>query len=92
MAPGEVPDVPPEHVLLSSSGRGWNGVDAAEIHHPQDDFGTPNIPRHVLVVNLGSPFDAKERLRGQDGYMARATSSYCPRERHANDTWRGGGR
>jgi AraC family transcriptional regulator len=66
---GEAPDVPPEHVLLSSSGRGWSGVDAAEIHHPQDDFGTPAIPHHVLVVNLGRPFDAKEGLRGQEGYM-----------------------
>lgn len=63
------PDVPSEHVLLSSVGRGWSGVDAAEIHHPHDDFGLPAIPRHVLVVNLGSPFDAKERLRGREGYI-----------------------
>jgi AraC family transcriptional regulator len=68
-AAGEAPDVPPDHVLFSSSGRGWIGVDAAEIHHPQDDFGTPAIPRHVLVVNLGSPFDAKETLRGREGYL-----------------------
>ncbi len=65
----EAPDVPPEHVLLSSSGRGWSGVDAAEIHHPQDDFGTPAIPHHVLVVNLGSPVNAKETLRGREGYL-----------------------
>lgn len=69
MATSEAPDVPPEHVLLSSSGRGWNGVDAAEIVHPQDDFETPAIPRHVIVVNLGGPFDAEERLRGREGYM-----------------------
>ncbi len=68
-ATGKALDVPPEHVLLSSSGRGWNGVDAAEINHPQDDFGTPAIPRHVVVVNLGSPFDAKEKLRGREGYL-----------------------
>lgn len=68
-ATGEVPDVPPEHILLSSSGRGWSGIDAAEVHHPQDDFGTPAIPRHVLVLNLGSPFDAKETLRGREGYL-----------------------
>jgi AraC family transcriptional regulator len=68
-ASGEAPDVPLEHVLLSSSGRGWNGVDAAEINHPQDDFETPAIPRHVVVVNLGSPFDAKEKLQGREGYL-----------------------
>jgi AraC family transcriptional regulator len=68
-ATGEVPDVPPEHVLLSSSGRGWSGIDAAEIVHPQDDFASPAIPRHVLVINLGSPFDARERLRGRGGYL-----------------------
>jgi AraC family transcriptional regulator len=61
--------VPPEHVLRSSGGRGWVGIDAAEVHHPQDEFGTPAIPRHVLVVNLGSPFDAKEKLRGRKGYV-----------------------
>ena len=65
----EAQDVPPEHVLLSSNGRGWSGIDAAEIVHPQDDFGTPAILRHVLVVNLGSPFHAKEALRGRKGYL-----------------------
>lgn len=55
--------------MLSSNGRGWSGIDAAEVHHPQDDFGLPAIPRHVLVVNLASPFEAKERLRGREGYM-----------------------
>lgn len=65
----EVPDVPPEHVLLSSGSRGWTGVDAAEIRHPQDEFGTPAIPRHVLVVNLGSPFEAREKLRGREGHL-----------------------
>jgi AraC family transcriptional regulator len=85
-ATGEAPDVPPEHVLLSSGGRGWSGVDAAEIHHPQDDFGTPAIPRHVLVVNLGSPFDAKETLRGQEGYLSPGSivvlPAGAPREWH----------
>ena len=28
---------------------GWSGVDAAEIQHPEDDFGTPAIPRHVIL-------------------------------------------
>lgn len=68
-ATDEAPDEPPEHVLLSSSDRGWSGVDAAEIHHPQDDFGTPAIPRHVLVVNLGNPFDLKETIRAREGYL-----------------------
>jgi AraC family transcriptional regulator len=68
-ASDEAPDVPPEHVLLSSSGRGWSGVDAAEIQHPQDDFGTPAVPRHVLVVNLGNPFDVKETIRGHEEYL-----------------------
>jgi len=66
---GEAPDVPSRHVLLSSSGRGWSGVDAAEVIHPQDDFASPAIPSHVLVVNLASPLDAKEKLRGREGYL-----------------------
>ncbi len=66
----EAPDVPSEHVLLSSSGRGWSGVDAAELIYTQDDFALPAIPRHVLVVNLASPFDAKKRARGREGYIS----------------------
>ena len=27
-------DVPPEHIIQSSSGRGWNGLDVAEVIHP----------------------------------------------------------
>ena len=85
-AAGEAPDVPPEHVLLSSSGRGWSGVEAAEIHHPQDDFGTPAIPRHVLVVNLGRPFEAKEKLWGREGYIGSSgivvLPAGAPREWH----------
>jgi len=67
-ANGAAVDVPPRHVLLSSRVRGWSGLDAAEIIHPHD-FASPAIPRHVLVVNLASPFDAKERLRGREGYL-----------------------
>ena len=55
-------DVPPEHILLSSRGKGWHGIDIAEIIHPLDDFALPAIPRHVLVVNLGSPTGARERI------------------------------
>lgn len=35
--------------------------------HPEDDFGLPAVPRHVIVVNLGSSFGAEERLRGREG-------------------------
>src|SRR5436305_1563602 len=41
-------DVPPEHVIRSSIGAHWQGVDAAEIVHPLDDFAVPALPRHVL--------------------------------------------
>ena len=70
-ATSEAPNVPPEHVLLSSNDRDWSGLDAAEIQHPQDDFGTLAIPRYVLVVNLGNPFDLKETIRGREGYCIR---------------------
>src|SRR5437867_7478746 len=47
-------DVPLEHIIQSSSGKGWNGLDVAEVIHPLDDFALPAIPRHVLVINLDS--------------------------------------
>ena len=62
-------DVPPEHILLSSRGKGWHGIDIAEIIHPLDDFALPAIPRHVLVVNLGSPTEISERLIGREGHL-----------------------
>lgn len=62
-------DVPPEHIIHSSSGRGWNGLDVAEVIHPLDDFALPAIPRHVLVVNLGSPSEIKEHLVGRQGHL-----------------------
>src|SRR6266436_236448 len=62
-------DVPPEHIIQSSSGRGWNGLDVAEVIHPLDDFALPAIPRHVLVINVGSPSEIKEHLVGRQGHL-----------------------
>lgn len=62
-------DVPPEHIVQSSRGKGWHGIDIAEIIHPLDDFALPAIPRHVLVVNLGSPTEVRERLVGRQGHL-----------------------
>ncbi len=62
-------DVPPEHVVRSSLGRGWHGLDAAEILHPEDDFAVPALPHHVLVFNLGCPTAATERASGRTGQL-----------------------
>ena len=62
-------DVPPEHIVQSSRGKGWHGVDIAEIVHPLDDFALPAIDRHVLVVNLGVPTELKERRAGRQGHL-----------------------
>jgi len=66
---GTVFDVPPEHIVQSSSGKGWNGLDVAEVIHPLDDFALPAIPRHVLVINLGSPSEIQEHLVGRQGHL-----------------------
>jgi AraC family transcriptional regulator len=62
-------DVPPEQVVLSSEGRGWTGIAAAEILHPHDDFAVPTLPCHVLVFNLGTPIMATERRTGRAGSL-----------------------
>src|SRR5258708_16903050 len=62
-------DVPPEHIILSSNGKGWNGLDVAEVIHPLDDFALPALPRHVLVINLGSPSAIQEQLVGRQGHL-----------------------
>ncbi|MFN8516709.1 MAG: hypothetical protein U0232_17840, partial [Thermomicrobiales bacterium] len=62
-------DVPLEQIVRSSGGRGWRGIDAAEIVHPVDDFAVPALPRHVLVFNLGMPMAATERRTGHAGHL-----------------------
>lgn len=67
-ATGGVLDVPPEHVVVASGGR-WQGLDAAEVVHPQDDFVSPAVPRHMLVFNLGTPMQATEQRSGHAGRL-----------------------
>jgi AraC family transcriptional regulator len=62
-------DVPPEHIVQSSRGKGWNELDVAEVIHPLDDFALPALPRHVLVINLGSPSELQEHLVGRQGHL-----------------------
>ena len=62
-------DVPPEHIIQSSRGKDWKGVDIAEVVHPLDDFDVPAIDRHVLVVNLASPSGLHERVIGRQGHL-----------------------
>ena len=78
-------DVPPEHIIQSSRGKDWHGVDIAEIIHPLDDFALPAIPRHVLVVNLGPPSEVKERLVGRQGHLATGNIVVLPAG--APSTW-----
>jgi AraC family transcriptional regulator len=68
--PETVFDVPLDHIVRSSSGKGWHGLDVAEIIHPLDDFALPAHPRHVLVVNLGPPATVLERHAGRQGRLA----------------------
>jgi AraC family transcriptional regulator len=62
-------DVPRDHIVQSSSGKGWPGLDVAEIIHPLDDFALPALPRHVLVVNLSPPALIQERRAGRQGHL-----------------------
>ena len=62
-------DVPLEHIVQSSSGKGWHGLDVAEIIHPLDDFALPALPRHILVINLSAPSNIQERLAGRQGHL-----------------------
>jgi AraC family transcriptional regulator len=62
-------DVPLEHIVQSSSGKGWRGVDIAEIIHPLDDFALPPISRHVLVVHLSAPAVVSERRAGRHAHL-----------------------
>lgn len=62
-------DVPSEHIIQSSKGKNWHGIDVAEIIHPLDDFALPAIPRHILVVNLSTPSELQEKLVGRRGHL-----------------------
>jgi AraC family transcriptional regulator len=62
-------DVPDEHIVQSSRGKGWQGIGIAEIVHPLDDFTLPAIPHHILVVNLSEPAEIHERRAGRQGHL-----------------------
>ncbi len=78
-------DVPPEHIIQSSRGKGWKGIDVAEIVHPLDDFALPALPRHVLVVNLSSPSEIQERRIGRQGHLGTGNLVILPAG--ASSTW-----
>jgi AraC family transcriptional regulator len=78
-------EVPSEHIVRSSNGKDWNGVDIAEIVHPQDDFALPAIARHVLVINLGAPTQAQEHLAGRQGRLGTGSLTILPA--HAPSRW-----
>lgn len=78
-------EVPPEHIIRSSRGKDWHGVDIAEVVHPLDDFALPAIPRHVLVINLGSPAEAQERRGGRQGHLGTGSLTILPAS--APSTW-----
>src|SRR5258708_26411593 len=61
-------DVPPEHIMQSSSGKGWQGLDVAEIIHPLADFALPARSRPILVINLIPPPTIQERRAGRQGH------------------------
>src|SRR5438105_6646834 len=78
-------EVPPEHIVQSSRGKDWHGVDIAEVVHPLDDFALPAIPRHVLVINLGSPAKAQVRRGGRQGHLGTGSLTIVPAG--APSTW-----
>jgi AraC family transcriptional regulator len=73
-------DVPPEHIVQSSRGKGWDGLDIAEVIHPLDDFALPALPRHILVINLGAPSEIQERLVGRQGHLGTGNLVILPAE------------
>jgi AraC family transcriptional regulator len=78
-------DVPLEHIVQSSSGKGWQGLDVAEIIHPLDDFALPALARHTLVINLSPPATIQERLAGRQGRLGTGNLVILPAG--AQTTW-----
>jgi AraC family transcriptional regulator len=78
-------DVPPEHIVQSSRGKGWQGLDVAEIIHPLDDFALPALSRHILVINLSPPATIQERLAGRQGHLGTGNLVILPAG--AETTW-----
>lgn len=77
-------DVPPEHIVQSSKGKGWSDIDLAEIVHPHETFALPPLPRHVLVVHLSAPIEITERHAGH-GHLGTGGLVILPAE--APSTW-----
>jgi len=71
-------DVPREHIVQTSVGRNWGGVNIADVVHPDDDFALPALAHHVLVINLGAPAEAAERLLGRQGHLGTGSLTILP--------------
>src|SRR5258708_39344904 len=71
-------DVPPEHIVQSSSGKGWQGLDVAEIIHPLADFALPALSRPILVINLSPPTTIPERLAGRSRHLGTGNLGILP--------------
>jgi AraC family transcriptional regulator len=71
-------DVPREHIVQTSVGRNWCGVNIADVVHPDDDFALPALAHHVLVINLGAPAEAAERLLGRQGHLGTGSLTILP--------------
>ena len=80
-------DVPLEHIVQSSSGKGWQGLDVAEIIHPLDDFALPALSRHILVINLSPPALIQNGSLGVKDTLEPATWSFYRQERRPPGTW-----
>lgn len=78
-------DVPTEQIVQSSIGKGWHGIDIAEIVHPYNDFASPTNARHVIIVNLGNPSLVQERLAGRQGHLGTGNLVVVPAG--APSTW-----
>lgn len=78
-------DVPQEQIVQSSIGKGWQGIDLAEIIHPLDDFALPALSQHTLVVNLGDPSLIQEQLAQRQGNLGTGNLVILPAG--APSTW-----
>jgi AraC family transcriptional regulator len=55
----------PTSGLLSSEGRGWEGIAAARFRHRLDDIDLPPLSNHLVVVHQGHASRVEERIEGR---------------------------
>jgi AraC family transcriptional regulator len=79
----------PDHPLLSSKLKGWNGIAVEYHHHPANELVSPPLAHHLITLNCGLPYRLRQELDGQvyEGEIAKGDIILTPANLATGYSW-----